>query len=39
MQVNSTAPLVNTDNSQIGRTVENAEITTLPMLAGTFIHC
>ncbi|HLK69653.1 MAG TPA: carboxypeptidase regulatory-like domain-containing protein [Bryobacteraceae bacterium] len=32
VDVTSTAPLVNTDNSQIGRTVENSEITTLPIV-------
>ncbi|HEV3200147.1 MAG TPA: carboxypeptidase regulatory-like domain-containing protein [Bryobacteraceae bacterium] len=32
VDVNATAPLVNTDNSQIGRTVENSEITTLPIV-------
>ncbi len=32
VDVNTTAPLVNTDNPQIGRTVENSEITTLPIV-------
>ncbi len=33
-EINVTAapPLVNTDNAQIGRTVENAEVTTLPIV-------
>ena len=32
IDVTATAPQVNTDNAQIGRTVENAEITTLPIV-------
>ncbi len=32
VDVESTAPLVNTANAQIGRTVENAEITSLPIV-------
>jgi hypothetical protein len=32
VEVTGTAPLVNTSNAQIGRTVENAEITTLPIV-------
>jgi len=32
VQVNSDAPLVNTDNASIGRTVDNAEITNLPIV-------
>jgi len=32
IEVTATAPVVNTDNAQIGRTVENAEITTLPIV-------
>ena len=32
VEVTSTAPTVNTDNAQIGRTVENTEITTLPLV-------
>src|ERR1022692_4680135 len=32
VDVTASAPLVNTDNSQIGRTVENSEITTLPLV-------
>ena len=32
VDVTATAPAVNTDNSQIGRTVENSEITTLPIV-------
>ena len=32
VEVTAAAPLVNTDNAQIGRTVENAEITTLPIV-------
>jgi len=32
IDVTATAPAVNTDNAQIGRTVENAEITTLPIV-------
>src|ERR1035438_9517134 len=32
IDVTATAPTVNTDNAQIGRTVENAEITTLPIV-------
>ena len=32
VDVTATVPLVNTDNSQIGRSVENSEITTLPIV-------
>ena len=32
VDVTASAPLVNTDNAQIGRTVENSEITTLPIV-------
>lgn len=32
VSVEATAPSVNTDNAQIGRTVDNAEITTLPIV-------
>ena len=32
IDVTASAPLVNTDNAQIGRTVENSEITTLPIV-------
>src|ERR1017187_4225856 len=32
IDVTATAPAVNTDNAQIGRTVENMEITTLPIV-------
>ena len=32
IEVNSDAPLVNTDNATIGRTVENVEITNLPIV-------
>ena len=32
VDVTASAPLVNTDNAQIGRTVENTEITTLPIV-------
>ena len=32
VDVTASAPLVNTDNAQIGRTVENPEITTLPIV-------
>jgi len=32
VSVEATAPAVNTDNAQIGRTVDNAEITTLPIV-------
>ena len=32
INVTASAPLVNTDNAQIGRTVENSEITTLPIV-------
>jgi outer membrane receptor for ferrienterochelin and colicin len=32
VDVTSTAPQINTSNAQIGRTVENAEITTLPIV-------
>jgi hypothetical protein len=32
IDVTASAPLVNTDNAQIGRTVENAEITTMPIV-------
>jgi hypothetical protein len=32
VDVTATAPLVDTSNAQIGRTVENAEITTLPIV-------
>ena len=32
VEVTAAAPLVNTANAQIGRTVENAEITTLPIV-------
>jgi hypothetical protein len=32
ISVTAAAPLVNTDNAQIGRTVENAEITTMPIV-------
>jgi hypothetical protein len=32
VDVNATAPLVNTENAQVGRTVENTELTTLPIV-------
>jgi hypothetical protein len=32
VEVTAAAPTVNTDNAQLGRTVENAEITTLPIV-------
>ena len=32
IDVTGAAPLVNTDNAQIGRTVENSEITTMPIV-------
>ncbi len=32
LTVTGSAPLLNTDNPQIGRTVDNAEITDLPIV-------